>query len=149
MDLTDKHPTAQTVEIAAGITAMLGLLLQLRPRDTSLTTDFVLAHLQRAGPQRLTELAQAAGVSQPTMTELIARLTRAGMVERRRQPDDRRVVLVAATDVGIEAARRRRALLTERLSALVAGLSPTEIDVLGAAVGALRHTAELGGWPPL
>src|SRR3954470_19129395 len=48
----------------------------------SLTAAATLAHLQRSGPARLTELAVAEGVSQPSMTTLVARLADQGLVRR-------------------------------------------------------------------
>ena len=58
---------------------VVGLRQLTSPRtDLSLTAAATLATLQRSGPARLTELAVAEGVSQPSMTALIARLGRAG-----------------------------------------------------------------------
>ncbi len=129
--------------IGTGLTAMVGPLLRIWPRETSLTTDFVLAHLQRVGPVRLTELAQAAGVTQPTMTELVARLSDAGIIERRRHSGDGRVVLVALTEAGAASIERRRQLTADRLSQLIAALSPADIEVLDAALPALDRVAAL------
>jgi DNA-binding MarR family transcriptional regulator len=52
----------------------------------SLTAAATLARLQRNGPARLTELAAAEGVSQPSMTALIARLADRGLVHRAADP---------------------------------------------------------------
>ena len=63
----------------------------------------VLATLRRSGePYMLspTELYEAAMISSGGMTNRIDRLERAGLVERRSDPNDRRGKLIALTDAG-------------------------------------------------
>lgn len=65
----------------------------------------VLATLRRSGkPYALTptQLYEATMVSSGGMTNRIDRLEKAGLVERRKNPDDRRGVIVALTDAGYE-----------------------------------------------
>jgi DNA-binding MarR family transcriptional regulator len=127
--------------IAEGLTGLVGVLLRMWPRETSLTADFVLDHLERVGPLRLTELAAAAGITQPSMTGLVARLCDSGLVERRRQAGDGRVVLVAVTDAGAASLDRRRTLTAQRLAQVIATLSPAELAALEAALPAVLATA--------
>lgn len=75
------------------------------------TSVLVLSILDSGGPTRLTALAAAEGVSQPSMSQLVQRLERQGVVARVSDPDDGRATLVAITDKG-------RALMAERQSAL-------------------------------
>src|SRR5205807_7280242 len=49
-------------------------------------------------PISLTELAKAESVTAPTMTRLVQALVRAGLVEKRVDTSDNRVVLLRATD---------------------------------------------------
>lgn len=56
---------------------------------------------------RITTLAAREPVSQPTMSTLLKRLEKRGLVTRTADPDDARASLVIITDSG-------RALLTER-----------------------------------
>jgi DNA-binding MarR family transcriptional regulator len=66
----------------------------------------VLAALRRAGPpfqMNPTDLSEALIVTGGTMTNRIARLERAGLVVRLRQPDDGRGILVTLTERGREA----------------------------------------------
>jgi DNA-binding MarR family transcriptional regulator len=90
--------------------------------DLSRTAASVLAMLRDGGPLRITALAQGEGVAQPTMTTLVDRLARRGLVERGSDPDDARAVRVAITDQGRERLEARRAqrvaVLAERLEAL-------------------------------
>ncbi|MBB3038172.1 MarR family winged helix-turn-helix transcriptional regulator [Hoyosella altamirensis] len=52
---------------------------------------------------RVTELADAAGMTQQSMGELVAHLEQCGLVERRVAPADRRARLVTLTDAGRDA----------------------------------------------
>ncbi|WP_433579025.1 MarR family winged helix-turn-helix transcriptional regulator [Nocardia brasiliensis] len=83
----------------------------------------VFRHLDPAG-SRITTLAEAAGMTQQSMGELVIHLERCGLVERRVDPADRRarlVVLTAAgeTALGIAAQQIRRIerTLADRLDA--------------------------------
>src|ERR1700754_3238581 len=64
----------------------------------TLAGSFVLNRLHREGPSRLTALAAKEGVSQPSMTQLIQRMERHGLVSRMTDPEDGRVALVAITE---------------------------------------------------
>ena len=59
-----------------------------------------LSVLQTSGAMRLGELATQSRVSQPTMTKLLDRMVRDGLVKRAQDTRDRRVVRVALTARG-------------------------------------------------
>lgn len=83
----------------------------------TLAALLTLRRLADGGPQRVTDLAAAERVSQPTMTGLLNRLECDGLVVRATDPDDARAVRVAITAAGtehVEGARRRRAEALER-----------------------------------
>lgn len=61
-----------------------------------------LAHLAVAGQVRAGEVADRTGLSQGSVTALIDRLERRGLVARVRPPENRRVVLVELTGAGRE-----------------------------------------------
>jgi DNA-binding MarR family transcriptional regulator len=96
----------------------------------------VLRRLEDA-PARISELAAAEAVAQPSMTALVGRLEERGLVARTRDPDDRRAVRVVLTHAGEEllgATRRARAaLLAERLERL----DDADRETLRAALPAL------------
>jgi DNA-binding MarR family transcriptional regulator len=132
--------------LAAGLAIVLerliGLLRSLNPPSgLSLTAAAALATLERSGPCRLTWLAAWAGVTQPAMTQLVARLEEAGLVARAADPADGRVVQVRLTDEGRETVARRRAARAGRLADLLAELSPNERDALAAALPAMDALA--------
>jgi DNA-binding MarR family transcriptional regulator len=128
-------------EVAAGLVRLLGLIRWLSPPGLSLTAAATLTTLERSGPRRLTELAANEGVSQPAMTQLVGRLEAGGLVERCADPEDGRVVRVQLTDPGRQLIARRRAERAERLSGLLAALSPADQEALAAALPAINTLA--------
>jgi DNA-binding MarR family transcriptional regulator len=92
----------------------------------SASAGFLLNRVRREGPARLTALAAMEGVSQPSMTQLIQRLERQGLVTRLADPDDGRVALVDITEAGQALIDERTQVRRERLTILMATLSPEE-----------------------
>ena len=128
--------------IAAGLERLIGLVRSLSPPDgLSLTAAATLATLARSGPRRLTALAVQEGVTQPAMTQLVARLQDSGLVRREADPADGRVVQVRLTDQGREMLARRRAVRAERLAGILAWISPADQTALGAALPAIDALA--------
>lgn len=123
------------------------------PRDISFTTASTLARLELEGPRRLTSLATDEGVAQPSMTQLVQRLERQGLVERNRDPGDKRVVWVGITDAGRRLLADRRAQRARELADLLATLPAEEEAALTAAVLAalpvIRRLAESRAAEPL
>jgi len=130
--------------VAARIERLMGLFRSLSPPSgLSLTAAATLATLERSGPSRLTSLAAKEGVTQPAMTQLIARLQESGLVSRTADPADGRVVQVRLTDEGRATLARRRAVRAERLAEVLARLSPQEQAALGAALPAIDALANV------
>ena len=92
------------------------------------------------------EIARRAGVSAPAVSQLLAALVDAGLVERRPQAEDRRRQALALSAAGQEALRSAEALLRERLGALIADLPRPEQDALARALPSVE--AALSGAPP-
>jgi len=88
----------------------------------SLTAATTLSALSE-GSVRLTALAAAAGISQPSMTELVHRLQRQGLVTRINDPEDGRAALVGITAAGRALMRDRRLDRRDRLDDLLTALS--------------------------
>lgn len=106
-------------------------------RDLSLTAVATLSSLDRQGPQRITALATAEGVSQPSMTQLVQRLEQRGFVARGSDPADGRVALVSVTDQGRAALAARRKRNAERIACLLAGLPEPDVQALADALVAV------------
>jgi DNA-binding MarR family transcriptional regulator len=125
-------------EVSASLERLIGLFRWLSPPSgLSLTAASTLATLERSGPCRLTALATGQGVTQPAMTQLIARLEASGQVARETDPDDGRVVRIRLTSDGSAVLASRRAARAERLAGMLARLSPEQRTALAAAVPAI------------
>ncbi|MEO3923049.1 MarR family transcriptional regulator [Micromonosporaceae bacterium B7E4] len=121
---------------------LLRLLRRLTtPDGLSLTAASTLYRLEEFGAQRVSELTAAEGVTQPGMTQLITRLERDGLAERRSDPADRRVVVVAITPAGRDLVVRRRRARAEKLSALLAGVSADERAAIELSLRVLERLA--------
>jgi DNA-binding MarR family transcriptional regulator len=97
------------------------------------TASAVLYRLHAEGPVRLTALASSVEVSQPSMTQLIQRLERKGLVARLTDPVDRRAALVTVTDGGRQLVLDRQDGVRERLGELLMMLSQHQRDALDLA----------------
>jgi DNA-binding MarR family transcriptional regulator len=116
-------------------------------REGSFTSVSTLSTLDSTGPCRLTDLAVREGVSQPSMTSLVARLARQGLVSRGTDPSDGRIVLVAITDAGREVLRRRGASRVAFVASLIGALDPADQAALAQAVPALHRLADVRAVP--
>ncbi|MEU6644952.1 MarR family transcriptional regulator [Saccharomonospora sp. NPDC046836] len=110
------------------------------PRHTlTLTQGSVLAELVAGGPRRMSVLADLEGVRLPSLTDVVTRLERDGLVIRVPDPADRRAVLVSVTAQGRrfydELVAAREEFLRERLSVL----PPEDRGAIELAIPALRR----------
>jgi DNA-binding MarR family transcriptional regulator len=130
-------------------TALSRLRSRLRLEGGTFETGLTitqLSALQRVidnGPVAGAALAQAEHIRPQSMWEIIAVLSKEGLVERRRDPSDGRKLLVAATRKGEQLIDQvltsREAWLTRALSGLI---DEREHRMLDEAVGLLNRLAE-------
>jgi DNA-binding MarR family transcriptional regulator len=129
-----EQPTEQGVSDCIG--ELLDQAIDLAARfltdraDLSASAGFAMNRVCREGPLRLTALAAKEGISQPSMTQLIQRLERQGLVTRLADPDDGRAALIGITGHGQALLDDRRRVRRERLTELLATLSPDEESAL-------------------
>lgn len=104
----------------------------------------VFRYLDPAG-SRVTALADAAGMTQQSMGELVTHLERHGLVERRVDPADRRARVVLLTNSG----RQALALAADRIASiereLRAHLGVDEFEALRAGLAAVPGVLERPG----
>ncbi len=137
--------TIDRLAVAEGVDQLVVLLTRLSPRNgLSLVAASTLSALARVGPMRLTDLADAAAVTQPSMTGLVGRLVAQGLVERTPDDQDRRSVKIAVTDVGRDLLAQRRARRAETLAGLIDTLDTDERAALAAAVPAITTLVSRG-----
>jgi DNA-binding MarR family transcriptional regulator len=103
----------------------------------------VLRIVRDEGPRRISELAEAEHVAQPTITKLVVRLEREGVVTRVADPDDGRAVLVGLTPAGREQLTEMSAAAARGLTRRLANLDPDERAALDAALPALSKLVDL------
>jgi DNA-binding MarR family transcriptional regulator len=96
----------------------------------------VLEHLAMAGPLTVGEAAGHLNRAQSVVSEIVSHLERQGLLERERDPADRRRTLVWLTPAGHDALRRQREVLSTDL--LASALSTMPSEQAGALVAALR-----------
>ena len=112
------------------------LVMRSGARDLTRTEAGLLATLLD-GPRRVTELAETEALAQPTVTQLLDKLVRRGLVVRRKSPDDGRVVLVSITEDGAAQLASTRAVNRELVRALVADLADEDLQALARATEVL------------
>ncbi|WP_328535318.1 MarR family winged helix-turn-helix transcriptional regulator [Streptomyces sp. NBC_00344] len=139
-DGVDVDDFTTVVETFAGIFIRLPSVEKL-----SFTTLSVLHTLTHQGPMRLSKLTATEQVSQPAITQLVARLERDGLVERRPDPSDGRAVLVRVTPAGTRVVHTRHDDRTTQLAILFEQLTAEERKAVGAALPALMRMAALQG----
>jgi DNA-binding MarR family transcriptional regulator len=127
-------------QLEAALVVLWADLLAHTDSDLSRTGASVLNTL-RDGPRRITELAAAQNVAQPTMTVAVQRLEARGLVQRERSADDRRATNVVLTDAGAAKLAGRHAARAAALKARLAALDDDQRAALDAALPALSTLA--------
>ncbi|GAA2760502.1 MarR family winged helix-turn-helix transcriptional regulator [Actinopolymorpha rutila] len=105
----------------------------------TLTQGSVLSVLVHDGPQTMSALAAREGVRQPSMTNVVSRLERAGYVRRRPAEHDRRMVVVTATDKARTDLARVVVAREEFLRKRLTRLGPGDREAVESALPALAR----------
>ena|SRR5947209_1582764 len=141
--------TQLDLDTAARLRAVIGKLSRrLRPtpaaRAAGLTPTriSVLLTVVRAGPIRLSDLANAEGINPTQLSRAAAHLVEAGLVERSADEGDRRAAWLKATVAGRRLTERIRRERTDALNVALEELDPADRERITAALGALEYLAE-------
>lgn len=110
--------------------------------DVSATAAAVLSLLGRKGPQRVTDLAQAEGVSQPAMSQLLNRLEHDGLIMRATDGADRRGVLIELSERGAGVLQARRTQRARLLDAALGRLEAADRSAITTALPALNRLVD-------
>ncbi len=142
---------ASTKSVTSGdLAARLRLVVtrlsrQLRQRavvDLTPSQTSALAALARTGPLTLGELAGIERVQPPSITAVVTRLEEKGLVARRQDPADRRVVRVEMTKEGRKLLARSRSRKDAELDRRLRTLTDDERSTLAAAASILERIVE-------
>ena len=100
---------------------------------------FVLHH---RGPVKVSDLAEALGVTAPSMTGTLERLVRQALVERRTDPADRRLVITALTPAGQTLVEQLHQGRRARLLSALARMDDATIAALEHGLAGLQAALE-------
>lgn len=125
---------------------VMGVLTRIgAEHDLSLSQLRVLGILRDRRP-RMTDLAAYLGLDKSTMSGLIDRAERRGLVARGKSPEDRRSVDVFITPAGLDLAERLQDEIRRALAPATGRLAPEQRDLLAglldfvtAASVTMRH----------
>ena len=106
-----------------------------------------LAWLAREPGLRQVELADHLDVEPITLCRIVDRLEEAGLVERRRDPEDRRAWRLHLTPKGEPIVEQLRALAGELAQEAFAGVSPQAIETLRGALARVRDNISTTALP--
>lgn len=110
--------------------------------DLSPSLTSALATIERHGPLTPSELADIERVQRPSATRIVARLEKAGLVDRAADPSDGRVSLVTATREGRSLLRRLRTRKNAYLARRMRDLDPDDVAALERATEVLERLLE-------
>lgn len=129
-------------QLAIDLLVLSARFTRLAARESTATMPRALwrtlAQLDELGPVRVSDLAAATHISQPTATSLLQRLGERGWVERGSDPDDARAVRVRVTDAGRQALAGNRAAAAAAMAPRLARLDDESRQALSDGLSALR-----------
>lgn len=109
----------------------------------------MLKELAASGGCTVGALAERVRLSQATVTEVLARLQRRGLVDRSRSPADRRCVVNTLTAAGRQTLQQAPPLLQEAFTERLARLQPWEQNLLLASLQRLAGLMDAEGLEPV
>jgi DNA-binding MarR family transcriptional regulator len=121
---------------------------RLYAHGASLWNWVLLREAANAGGASQRELAELMQIEPPTLVRHLDKLTDEGLVERRPDPDDRRVVRVAMTAVGRKRLAELHAVVHEFDAELRGILTKRETEVLERALPRIHAYFEQHGVTP-
>jgi MarR family transcriptional regulator, transcriptional regulator for hemolysin len=104
----------------------------------------ILLALKQQAWRTQQDLAAAVGIEGPTLTHHLDGLDKAGLIERARDPSDRRAVRVELTDAGDKLFKRLAKAAIGFDQRLRANLSDEELDEFRRVLGRLRDNVASG-----
>jgi len=109
----------------------LRMQLAARGQDTvEMAAYGLLFQLAADGPKRSSALAECACVDPSTVSRQVGELVKAGLVERRSDPEDGRAALLAATPAGLEVHAAKLDRRLRLFSRLVQGWPERDVEAL-------------------
>ncbi|HEY0936473.1 MAG TPA: MarR family transcriptional regulator [Trebonia sp.] len=111
--------------------------------ELTLAESSALARLERGGPATSSDLAREDRISPQSMGATVAALLDRGLIERSKDPEDGRRIVLSITDTGVRTVHDRRGARTEQIAAVLrTGFSDDELVQLTAVLPLLERLAE-------
>ena len=139
---------ADVSEVAGALRVAVGLVvrkLRQAPFEGELTLaeSSALSRLERGGPATSSDLARVDRISPQSMGVTVATLLDRGLIERSRDPEDGRRIVLSITATGRRTVHDKRGARTEQIAAALRdGFSDDELAQLQAAAALLERLAE-------
>lgn len=155
MSTPPADPAADVLRSIRRIVRAITLRSRELSRETGLTVPQLLCLrvlVESDEPPTFADLARALELSPATVTGIVDRLQRAGLVQRVRRDTDRRKVRVELTDAGRERVRNLPSVLHERVVARLAAMPDaqrTRLEDTLADVVKLLEATDLDAAPVL
>jgi len=118
----------------------------LGPLGLSHTGFALMMTIRVGGPQEVRSLARKLRLSKPSVTSAIGTLERAGLVERERSTEDKRLVSVALTGEGRRLVRKALDALHRCEREFTAGLTKSAQRQMAAWLRRVGDAARNGRW---
>jgi DNA-binding MarR family transcriptional regulator len=142
--VTSQH--RQPEQVAQHLRHSLGRLTRTLRRhdddDLSPTTASILFAVAREGPLTAGDIARRERLAKPSVTAAVEKLATAGLVERRADDSDGRVVWIAITTAGKRRIDARRARRTAWLTIRLDKLDPADVETLSRAADIVDRVVE-------
>jgi DNA-binding MarR family transcriptional regulator len=139
---------ADVSEVAGALRVAVGLLVRkmrqpLNEGELTMAESSALGRLERGGPATSSDLARLDRISPQSMGVTVAALLGRGLVERSRDPEDGRRIVLSLTEAGRRTVHDKRGARTEQIAAALRnGFSDDELGQLMAASALLERLAE-------
>ncbi|MGH7692685.1 MAG: MarR family winged helix-turn-helix transcriptional regulator [Candidatus Dormibacteria bacterium] len=108
-------------------------------RDLSVGQMHLLLVLQELGPATVGQLAEALGISPPSVSSALDRLEEHGLAARRRDREDRRMVHAVLSNRGREAAEEACGFRRRKVRQLVEQFQVPELEALLTVLQAVQR----------
>ena len=135
-------------EVAAALQGAIGLLVRKMrqahlPGELTLAESSALKRLDKGGPATSSDQAKQDRISPQSMGATLAALEQRGLIERRRDTEDGRRILLSISDAGRQMVNDRRGARAEQFAAAMrATFTDAELGQLLAAAPLLERLAE-------
>ncbi len=143
-----KANTSGAIDDIAENMVRVGLLLRKKllkfdceTLDISPPHFFILVALNESGALPVSVIGRNAAISKPEMTRFTDKLEALGLVERKPDAEDRRVINLSLTEKGKQVLAEARKLIRENIKVRLSSLAPGEIEKLAVSLESLAGIA--------